>query len=56
MHDIHKETIEAVKMSIPHLQEMGYNVVSVSELAENKNIPLVPGNMYSSFHNYNLPI
>lgn len=55
MHDIYKETLEAVKMSIPALQEMGYDVVSVSELAESKKIEMVPGNIYRSFNNYNLP-
>ena len=56
MHDIYKETLEAVKMSIPALQEMGYDVVSVSELAKSKNISMLPGNIYRSFNNYNLPL
>lgn len=56
MHDIYKETLEAVKMSIPALQEMGYDVVSVSELAKSKNITMLPGNIYRSFNNYNLPL
>ena len=55
MHEIYKETLEAVKMSIPALQEMGYNIVSVSELASSKNIILIPGTLYRSFNNYNLP-
>lgn len=56
MHDIYKETLEAVKMSIPALQEMGYDVVSVSKLAKSKNITMLPGNIYRSFNNYNLPL
>ena len=55
MHEIYKETLEAVKMSIPALQEMGYDIVSVSELADSKEITLVPGTLYKSFNNYNLP-
>lgn len=37
MHDIYPETIEAVKMLIPALNEMNYEVVSISKLIYNKN-------------------
>lgn len=37
MHDIYPETIEAVKMLIPTLNEMNYEVVSISNLIYNKN-------------------
>ena len=37
MHDIYPETIEAVKMLIPTLNEMNYEVVSNSNLIYNKN-------------------
>ena len=37
MHDIYEETIEATKKLIPKLNEMGYEVVSISKLAEIKN-------------------
>ena len=37
MHDIYPTTIEAVKMLIPKLNSMGYEVVSVSNLAKYKN-------------------
>lgn len=37
MHDIYPTTIEAVKMLIPKLNSMGYEVVSISNLAKNKN-------------------
>lgn len=34
MHDTYKETLEAVKMSIPALRSMGYEIVSISKLFE----------------------
>ena len=37
MHDIYPETIEAVKMLIPTLNEMNYEEVSISNLIYNKN-------------------
>lgn len=37
MHDIYPETIEAVKMLIPALNEMNYEVVNISNLIYNKN-------------------
>ena len=37
MHDIYPTTIEAVKMLIPKLNSMGYEVVSISNLAKYKN-------------------
>ena len=37
MHDIYPETIEAVKMLIPTLNEMNYEAVSISNLIYNKN-------------------
>ena len=37
MHDIYPTTIEAVKMLIPKLNDMGYEVVSISNLAKYKN-------------------
>ena len=36
MHDIYEETIEATKKLIPKLNEMGYEIVSISKLAEIK--------------------
>ena len=36
MHDTHKRTFEALKIIIPKLKEMGYQIVSVSELLEIK--------------------
>ena len=37
MHDIYQESIEATKMLIPKLHEMGYEIVSISDLARIKN-------------------
>lgn len=37
MHDIYPETVEATKKIIPKLNEMGYEVVSVSKLLKVKN-------------------
>lgn len=37
MHDIYEESIEATKMLIPKLHEMGYEIVSISDLARIKN-------------------
>jgi len=34
MHDIYESTAEAVELLVPRLKEMGYQVVSVSEMAE----------------------
>ena len=35
-HDIYSETLEAIKMILPKLTEMNYNIVSVSKLIEVK--------------------
>lgn len=40
MHDIYPETIEAVKMLIPMLKSMNYEVVSISNLIKYKNYNL----------------
>lgn len=37
MHDIYAPTLEATKMLLPKLDEMGYKVVSISELMKIKN-------------------
>lgn len=43
MHDIYPTTIEAVKMLIPKLNSMGYEVVSISNLAKNKKYQIKNG-------------
>ena len=49
MHDIHDETIEAAKILIPTLQEAGYQLVTVSELADLRGVTLESGVGYLSF-------
>ena len=46
MHDIYKSTAEASKTFIPKLVEMGYQLVTISELAEYRGLPLTPGQQY----------
>lgn len=38
MHDIHKTTIEAVRMVLPILKEQGYEFVTIEELFEDKEL------------------
>jgi peptidoglycan/xylan/chitin deacetylase (PgdA/CDA1 family) len=47
MHDIHKRTIEVCKILIPQIKELGYDIVSIKELYEAKNIELEDGCVYS---------
>lgn len=49
MHDIHAETIEAAKELIPKLQEKGYQLVTVSELAQARGVTLSTGKRYGRF-------
>ncbi len=49
MHDIYPTTIEAAKILIPKLQEMGYQLVTVTELAQARNVELLPGEIYRNF-------
>lgn len=49
MHDIYPTTIEASKILIPKLQEMGYQLVTVTELAQARNVELLPGEIYRNF-------
>lgn len=49
MHDIHSETIDAALELIPKLQEAGFQLVNVSELAAAKGITLERGQKYTDF-------
>ena len=49
MHDIHSETIDAALELIPKLQEAGFQLVNVSELAAAKGITLESGQKYTDF-------
>ena len=50
MHDIHKPTMKAALQIIPKLVSKGYQLVTVSELAEYKGVELKNGKTYSSIH------
>lgn len=47
MHDIHEPTKNAAIQLIPKLIDKGFQLVTVSELAEYKNVELEPGTVYS---------
>ena len=49
LHDIHSETIDAAIKLIPKLQEEGYQLVTVSEMAAAKGIQLKAGERYTDF-------
>ncbi|MGL6202359.1 MAG: polysaccharide deacetylase family protein [Lachnospiraceae bacterium] len=49
MHDIHDTTIDAAKDLIPKLKEAGYQLVTVSELAEARGVTMEAGQSYSEF-------
>lgn len=49
LHDIHSETIDAAIKLIPKLQEKGYQLVTVSEMAAAKGIKLEAGERYTDF-------
>lgn len=49
MHDIHTETIDAAIALIPKLQEKGFQLVTVSELAALKGETLKSGEKYTDF-------
>lgn len=46
MHDIHAETAEAVKQVVPWLLEQGYDILTVSELAERNGKTFEAGKAY----------
>ena len=50
MHDIHKPSVDAAVQLIPKLIEKGYQLVTVSELAEARGIDLQNGVKYSQFY------
>lgn len=49
MHDIYSESVDAAIELIPKLIAQGYQLVTVSELAEARGITLENGGVYSSF-------
>lgn len=53
MHDMSDSSVEAALVIIDTLQEQGFHFVTVSELAQTRNIPLVPGKQYTRFYEGN---
>ena len=49
MHSIYAQSAEAAEALIPALQERGYQLVSVSELAKARGVSLQAGQNYGSF-------
>lgn len=50
MHDIHSSTVDAALQLIPKLIENGYQLVTVSEMAEARGIILENGKVYTDFN------
>ncbi len=50
MHDIHKQTVEAVENVLPILKKKGYEVCTVSELLEAKGVKAGKGDVVISAH------
>ena len=44
MHDTYSETADAAERLIPALIEKGFQLVTVSEMAQAKKYPMIPGN------------
>jgi len=49
MHDIYSTTRDASLVLIPRLRQMGYQMVTVSELARYRNVSMRKGQIYHSF-------
>jgi len=49
MHEIYEASLEASEKIIPKLQEMGFKLVTVSELAAAKGVELETGQSYGAF-------
>ncbi len=50
MHSIYSQSADAAEVLIPALQERGFQLVTVSELAKAKGVDLQAGHSYGSFH------
>lgn len=50
MHDIYSTSVDAAEILIPAMKQLGYQFVTVSELAAAKGQTLEAGKTYSSFH------
>lgn len=49
MHDIHSPSVDAAEVLIPKLTASGYQLVTVSELAQYRGVSMKQGGVYSSF-------
>lgn len=49
MHDLYPTTLEALKMVLPVLRQMGYKITTVSDLANEKGYTLENGIIYRFF-------
>ena len=50
MHDLYEQTAEASETIIPELIKRGYQLVTVSELAQARGMALENGKVYYSFY------
>lgn len=48
MHDLHEATTDAAKTIVPYLIDQGYQLVTVSEMAECRGVELEDGTRYYS--------
>ena len=49
LHDMSDSSVDAALVIIDELQEQGFRFVTVSELAQGRNISLIPGKEYTRF-------
>ena len=49
MHDLYESTVDAMAIIIPELKALGYELVTISELAEVKGYTLEEGKAYTDF-------
>lgn len=53
LHDMSNSSVEAALAIVDALQEQGFRFVTASELAQARNVTLIPGKKYSRFENAN---
>lgn len=49
MHDMSDSSVEAALVIVDELRKLGFRFVTASELAESREIPLIPGQKYARF-------
>lgn len=50
LHDMSDSSVEAALRIVDALQKQGFRFVTVSELAQARHVPLIPGRKYTRFH------